>query len=119
MPYVDGFVLVVPKKKLKAYVALVKKAAPIFREFGALEVRECCGEDLSVKMGRGFPKMAGAGRGDTVFFSWITYKSRAQRDSINEKVMKDPRLAAMMDPNAPLFDGKRMIFGGFETIVEL
>ena len=117
MPYVDGFVLVVPKKKLKAYVALAKKAAPIFKEFGALEVRECCGEDLAVKMGRGFPKMAGAGRGDTVFFSWITYKSRAHRDRANAKIMKDPRMLAICGPDDMPFDLDRMAYGGFDVVV--
>jgi uncharacterized protein YbaA (DUF1428 family) len=118
MPYVDGFVLVVPKKKVKAYVAMAKQAAPIFLEHGALEVRECCGEDLSVKMGRGFPKMTGAGRGETVFFSWITYKSRAQRDRVNAKIMKDPRMLAMCGPEDMPFDIEKMAYGGFEVVVK-
>jgi len=118
MPYVDGFVLVVPKKKLKAYVAMAKKAAPIFLEHGALEVRECCGEDLAVKMGRGFSKMAGAGRAETVFFSWITYKSRAQRDRVNAKIMKDPRMLAMCGPDDMPFDMAKLAYGGFEVVVK-
>jgi uncharacterized protein YbaA (DUF1428 family) len=117
MPYVDGFVLVVPKKKLKAYVAMAKKAAPIFREHGALEVRECCGEDLAVKMGVGFRKMAKAKAAETVFFSWITYKSRAQRDRVNAKIMKDPCMLAMCGPDDMPFDMSRLACGGFEVVV--
>ena len=119
MPYVDGFVVVVPKKNVKTYVAMAKKCAPIFREYGALEFRECCGEDLKAKMGLSFPKLTKAKAGETVFFSWITYKTRAHRDRVNAKAMKDPRLADMMDPKTLPFDGKRMIFGGFELLVDL
>ena len=117
MPYVDGFVVVVPKKKVKAYVAMAKKAAPIFREFGALEVRECAGEDLGLKMGTTFPKIAKAKAGETVFFSWITYKSRAQRDRVNAKIMKDPRMLAICGPDDMPFDMARMAYGGFEVVV--
>jgi uncharacterized protein YbaA (DUF1428 family) len=118
MPYVDGFVLVVPKKKVKAYVAMAKKAAPIFKEHGALEVRECCGEDLAVKMGRGFPKMTGMKRGETVFFSWITYASKKARDRCNAKIMKDPRMLAMCGPDDMPFDLAKMAYGGFDVVVK-
>lgn len=118
MPYVDGFVLIVPKKKVKAYVAMAKKAAPIFKELGALEVRECAAEDLAVPMGRGFLKMTGAKRGDTVFFSWITYKSKKQRDRVNAKIMKDPRMLAMCGPDNTPFDIAKMAYGGFEVVVK-
>ena len=117
MPYVDGFVLVVPKKKLRAYIAMAKKAAPIFKEYGALEVRECCGEDLSVKMGRGFPKMTGMKRGETVFFSWVTYKSKKHRDRANARIMKDPRMLALCDPDDTPFAMEKMAYGGFEVVV--
>jgi len=118
MPYVDGFVLVVPKKKVKAYVAMAKKAAPIFKEFGALEFRECVAEDLAVPMGRGFANLTGAKRGETVFFSFITYKSKKQRDRVNAKIMKDPRMAAMCRPENTPFDIERMACGGFEVVVQ-
>lgn len=117
MPYVDGFVLVVPKKKVKAYVAIAKKAAPIFKEHGALEVRECCGDDLGKSMGITFLKMAKAKKGETVFFSWITYKSRAQRDRVNAKIMKDPRMLAMCGTGEMPFDVGRMAYGGFDVVV--
>lgn len=117
MPYVDGFVVVVSKKKLKAYVAMAKKAAPIFREHGALEFRECVGEDLKAPMGVPFPKLTGANAGETVFFSWITYRSRAQRDRVNAKIMKDPRMLAMCGTGDMPFDVSRMACGGFEVVV--
>lgn len=117
MPYVDGFVLVVPKKKVKTYVAMAKKCAPIFKEFGALEFRECIAEDLAAPMGRGFTKMTGAKRGETVFFSFITYKSRRERDRVNARIMKDPRMLAICGPENTPFDVNRMAYGGFEVVV--
>jgi uncharacterized protein YbaA (DUF1428 family) len=117
MAYVDGFVLVVPKRKVKAYIAMARKAAPIFREHGALELRECAGEDLKKSMGKTFLKLAGAKAGETVFFSWVTYKSRAHRDRANAKMMKDPRMLEMCDPDDPPFDMKRFAYGGFEVVV--
>ena len=116
--YVDGFVLPVPKKNLKVYRGIAKKAGRIWREHGALEYRECVGDDLDVKMGVPFPRMAKVKPGETVVFSWIVYKSRGDRDRVNKKVMKDKRIAAMMDPKAMPFDAKRMIYGGFKTMVE-
>ena len=116
--YVDGFVLPVPKKNLKAYVRIAQEAGKVWREHGALEHRECAGDDLDVKMGVPFPKQMRARPGETVVFSYIVYPSRAHRDRVNAKVMKDPRLASMMDPKALPFDGKRMIYGGFKTLVE-
>ena len=118
MSYVDGFVLVVPKKKVKAYVAMAKMAAPIFKEHGALEVRECQAEDLKVPMGRGFRNMTGAKAGDTVFFSWITYASKKARDRTNAKIMKDPRMLAICGPDDMPFDLKKMAYGGFEIVVK-
>ena len=119
MPYVDGFLLAVPKRKLQAYVDISRKAGKIWKEHGALEYRECAGDDLKIKMGVPFPKVARAKPGETVVFSWIVYKSRTHRDRVNAKVMKDPRLQAMMDPKAMPFDVKRMSMGGFEIVVDL
>jgi uncharacterized protein YbaA (DUF1428 family) len=116
MSYVDGFVLVVPKKKLPAYVKLARKASKVWREHGALDYRECVGDDLKVKMGLPFPKLAKARMGETVIFSWISYKSRAHRDKVNAKVMADKRLFDGMPKEMP-FDVKRMAYGGFKTLV--
>jgi uncharacterized protein YbaA (DUF1428 family) len=118
MPYVDGFVLPIAKKNLAAYRRMSKKAGRVWREHGALEYRECAGDDLAVKMGLPFPRLARVRPGETVVFSWIVYKSRAHRDRTNAKVMKDPRLASMMDSKAMPFDVKRMAYGGFEVIVQ-
>jgi len=118
MKYVDGFVLPVPKKNLQAYARMAQKAGKIWREHGALEYCECVGDDLKVKMGMPFPKQIKTTPGETVVFSYIVYKSRAHRDSVNAKVMKDPRLAGMCDEKAMPFDVKRMCYGGFEVLVE-
>ncbi len=117
MQYVDGFVMVVPKRKLKDYRRLAQKAGRIWKEYGALEYRECVGDDLKVPHGTPFPKMTKLKAGEAVVFSWITYKSKAQRDRINKGVMADPRLADMMDPDNMPFDMKRMAYGGFTTLV--
>jgi uncharacterized protein YbaA (DUF1428 family) len=117
--YVDGFVLPVPKKNLAAYRRIAQKAGRIWREHGALEYRECVGDDLNVKMGVPFPRLLKLKRGETVVFSWIVFKSRAHRDRVNAKVMKDPRLAPMVDPKAMPFDFKRMVYGGFKIMVEV
>lgn len=119
MKYVDGFVLAVPKKNLPAYRRMAKKAGRIWREYGALEFRECVGDDLMVKFGIPFPRLTRTRPGETVMFSWITYKSRAHRDRVNKKVMSDPRMAKMM-ANGPMpFDPRRMAVGGFRTLVDL
>ena len=118
MRYVDGYVLPVAKKNLQTYRRIAQKAAKIWREHGALEYRECAGEDLKVKWGVPFPRQMKARPGETVVFAWIVFKSRAHRDSVNAKVMKDPRLAKMMEAAAIPFDTKRMVYGGFKTIVE-
>jgi uncharacterized protein YbaA (DUF1428 family) len=118
MAYVDGFVLAVPKKNLAAYKRLSRAAGKVWREYGALEYRECAGDDLKTKMGLPFPRLAKAKPGETVVFSWIVYKSRADRDRVNAKVMKDPRITKTM--NAPMpFDVKRMAYGGFKVIVDV
>jgi uncharacterized protein YbaA (DUF1428 family) len=118
MPCVDGFIVGVPTKNLPAYRRLARKAGKIWREHGALEFRECVADD--VKMGKltSFPRSVKLKPGETVVFSWIVYKSRRDRDRINAKVMKDPRLADMMDAKSLPFDAKRMIYGGFKVLVD-
>ena len=116
MTYVDGFVIPVPKKQLAAYKKISAKAGKIWKEFGALDYKECVGDDLKVKWGTPFLKLAKAKPGETVVFSWITYKSKAQRDRINKKVMNDPRLK--MDGKSMPFDMKRMTYGGFKVFVD-
>jgi uncharacterized protein YbaA (DUF1428 family) len=118
MPYVDGFIVAVPKKNLPAYVRMAKKAGKVWREHGALDYREWVAEDVKVGKLTSFPRSVKVKPGETVVFSWITYKSRAQRDRVNKKVMVDKRLADMMDPKTLPFDAKRMIYGGFESLVK-
>jgi uncharacterized protein YbaA (DUF1428 family) len=117
--YVDGFLVPVPKKNLEVYRRMAQKAGRVWREHGALEYRECVAEDVKVGKWTSFPRSVKLKPGETVVFSWIVYKSRAHRDRVNKKVMSDPRLAEMMNPKALPFDGKRMIWGGFTTLVEL
>jgi uncharacterized protein YbaA (DUF1428 family) len=116
MRYVDGYVLPLAKKNIPAYRRMAKKAARIWQEHGALEVRECAGENLNVKFGLPYQRLLKLKRGETVVFSWIVFKSRAHRDKVNAKVMADPRLAGM-DMNKLPFDPKRMSYGGFSEIV--
>jgi uncharacterized protein YbaA (DUF1428 family) len=116
--YVDGFILPLPKRNLDAYRRMARKAGKIWREHGALEYRECVGEDVKAGEVTSFPQSVKLKRGETVVFSWIVYKSRAHRDRVNAKAMKDPRLAEM-DAKAMPFDGKRMIYGGFDVAVDL
>jgi uncharacterized protein YbaA (DUF1428 family) len=118
MAYVDGFLLALPKRKVKAYLQIARKAGRVFKEHGALEYREALGDDLKVKMGMPFPKAIRSKAGETVVFSWIVYKSRGHRDSVNKKVMKDKRLESMMDPKSMPFDMKRMAYGGFKIAVD-
>jgi uncharacterized protein YbaA (DUF1428 family) len=115
--YVDGFVLPVPKKNLQAYRRLARQAAKAWREYGALEYRECVGDDLKAKGVVPFPRQARCKPGETVVFAWIVYKSRAHRDRVNARIMKDPRFANM-DPKSVPFDVKRMAYGGFKVLVE-
>jgi uncharacterized protein YbaA (DUF1428 family) len=116
--YVDGFVLPVPKKNVAAYRAMARKAGKIWKEYGALEYVECVADDVKPGKWTSFPQSVKLKPNEVVVFAWITYKSRRDRDRINAKVMADPRLDGM-DPAKMPFDGKRMIFGGFEAIVEL
>ena len=118
MSYVDGFVLPVPTKNLAAYKRMAQRAAKIWMEHGALEYRECVADDVQPGKHTSFPQSVKLKKDETVVFAWIVYKSRASRDRINAKVMKDPRLADMMDPKSLPFDGKRMFWGGFKTFVK-
>jgi uncharacterized protein YbaA (DUF1428 family) len=115
--YVDGFVMPVPKRNIKAYRRMAQKAGKIWREYGALEFRECVGDDLTIKGVVPFPRLSRARKGETVFFSYIVYRSRAHRDRVNAEVMKDPRLKRMMAGKAMPFDDKRMAYGGFKVLV--
>lgn len=117
MPYVDAFVIPIPKKNLKAYRKMAQAAGKVWLEYGALEFRECAGDDLVINGTPLFPRAAKARRGETVLFSWIMYKSRADRKRINARVMKDKRILKMMNMNAMPFDLKRMVYGGFKTLV--
>ncbi len=119
MKYVDGYVLPVPKKNLPAYRRMAEKAGKVWREHGALEFRECVGDDLKTKKIKSFPTLVRPKRSETVMFSWIVFKSRAHRDAVNARVMKDPRLAKMMDIKAIPFDSKRMAYGGFKLMVDV
>ena len=117
MAYVDGFLLTVSARKLAAYRRMSAKAGKVWKDHGALEYRECVGDDVNVKWGLPFPKRAKAKRGEVVVFSWIVYKSRAHRDRILPKIMQDKRLNT--DPKDMPFDMKRMSYGGFKVIVDL
>ena len=119
MSYVDGFVTPVPKDKLEAYKAASRACGAVFREYGALSFRECIADDVKPGKLTSFPQAVNLEENEVVMFSWIEYNSRAERDAINEKVMKDPRLDEYMKPEAMPFDGKRLIYGGFETLIEM
>ena len=119
MSYVDGFVVPVPKKKLKDYFAMARKVGKVWKDHGALDYVECVADDVKVGKRTSFPRSVKLKRGETVVFAYIVYKSRKQRDGVMAKVMKDKRLAKMMDPKAMPFDAKRMFWGGFKPIVEL
>jgi uncharacterized protein YbaA (DUF1428 family) len=118
MAYVDGFIVAVPKKNIAAYRKLSNKCGKIWREHGALDYREWVADDVKPGKLTSFPRAVKMKPSETVVFAWITYKSRAQRDKVNAKVMADPRLKSMMDMKSAPFDGKRMIFGGFESLVK-
>jgi uncharacterized protein YbaA (DUF1428 family) len=119
MPYVDGFVLPVPKKNIEVYRRMARKAGRIWREHGALQFRECVGDDLKVKGLMPFARTVRLKPGETVMFSYIVFKSRADRDRVNKKVMSDPRLVKSMQGQAMPFDVKRMAYGGFKVLVDL
>jgi len=118
MRYVDGYVIAVPKKKLRAYASVARTAGKVWRDLGALDYKECAGDDLKVKFGIPFPRLMKIKPSETVVFSYIVFESRAHRDQVNAKVMKDPRLAKMMDPKNMPFDTKRMVYGGFKVLID-
>lgn len=122
--YVDGFVLVVPKKKIAEYKKMATAAGKMWKKYGALDYKECVGEDLRPKMGKMkillFPKMTKLKSGETVVFSYIVYKSRAHRDQVNKKVMNDPSMNSDKYKDMPMpFDMKKMAYGGFKTLVDM
>ena len=119
MAYVDGFVVPIPKTNIERYREIASRCGAIWREHGALEFRECIADDVKPGKLTSFPQSVNLEADETVAFSWIMYESRARRDEVNDKVMKDPRMAEMMKPESMPFDGKRMIYGGFEMIVDL
>ena len=116
--YVDGFVLPVPKRKLAAYRRMAQKAGKVWRDHGALEFRECMADDVKVGKWTSFPRSVKLKKGETVLFSYIVFKSRAHRDRVNARVMKDPRITGMGDVKDMPFDAKRMIYGGFKVLVD-
>jgi uncharacterized protein YbaA (DUF1428 family) len=116
--YVDGFVIPIAKDKVEAYRIVAEKASAIWKEYGALEYRECVGDDFTAENMVSFPQLAGATEDQTVILAYIRYESREQRDQIMAKVMADPRMNEMCDPENPSFDYTRMAYGGFRTIVE-
>jgi uncharacterized protein YbaA (DUF1428 family) len=117
--YVDGFVIPVPKKHIAAYKRISRRAGKVWREHGALDYVECIADDVKPGKWTSFPQAVKLKKNEVVWFSWILYKSRAHRDRVNARVMKDPRLADMMQPGAMPFDGKRMFWGGFKVAVRL
>lgn len=114
--YIDGFIVVVEKKKLPQYTKMTKLAAKLWMEHGALGYRECVGDDLNVGFGRTFPKLTKSKPSQLVVFSWIEFKSRAHRDKVNARVMKDDRLVGPDPKDAP-FESKNMSYGGFKVFV--
>ena len=117
MSYVDGFVVPVPRKNLPAYRRMARKAGKVWREHGAVEYKEWISDDVKVGKLTSFPRSVKLKPGETVVFAYIVFKSRADRDRVNAKVMKDPRLAEMMDLKSMPFDGKRLIYGGFKILI--
>jgi len=115
--YIDGFVIALPKKNLEKYRVMAKKFAKVALEAGAVSVCENIAEDVKVGKLTSFPQAVKLKQGEVVIFSWIEFKSRASRDKVNKKIMEDPRMIAMMDPANMIFDGKRMIYGGFEVLM--
>ena len=118
MAYVDGFIVPVPKRNVAAYRRMAQKAGKVWREHGALAFCECLADDVKVGKWTSFPRSVKLKRGETVFFSYIVYKSRAHRDRVNAKVMKDPRIGAMGNFKDMPFDARRMIYGGFKVLVD-
>ena len=119
MAYVDGFVLPIPKRKRAAYLAMARKAGKVWMDHGALDYKECIADDVKKGKWTSFPRSVKLKKGEVVWFSYIVYKNRKHRDRVLKKAMSDKRLAGMMDPKKMPFDGKRMIYGGFNVVVDL
>ncbi|HEU4852051.1 MAG TPA: DUF1428 domain-containing protein [Telluria sp.] len=119
MAYIDGFLTPVPRENIDAYRKMSETCGKIWREFGALRYRECMADDVKPGKWTSFPQAVDLKENEVVFFSWIEYNSRAERDEINEKVMKDPRIAEYMNPESMPFDGKRMMYGGFDVFIDM
>jgi uncharacterized protein YbaA (DUF1428 family) len=119
MTYIDGLIIPVPTKKLAAYRAMSKKFGKICREHGALEYRENVADDVKLGKRTSFPRSVKLKRGETVIFAWVVYRSRAARNRATAKIMSDKRLAKLMNPKSRLFDGKRLIYGGFKSFISL
>ena len=117
--YVDGFVIPIPTRNVPRYRRIARRAGEIWMEYGAVEYIECVGDDLDIKGLVSFKKLVKVKKGETVLFSFIVYRSRADRDKVNARVLKDPRIANMMTEKDSPFDMKRMTHGGFRTIVDL
>jgi uncharacterized protein YbaA (DUF1428 family) len=119
MPYVDGYIIPLPKDNIEQYRAVATRCGELWREHGATAFRECIADDVQVGELTSFPRSVQMQDNETVLFSWIEYDSREHRDQVNAKVMADPRMKAMMNPEQMPFDGKRMIFGGFTVLVDM
>lgn len=118
MSYIDGFVIPMPKKNLAAYKKMAAAACKVWMDHGAVRYVESVGDDMKPQFGVPFPKLSGAKSTETVVFSYIEYKSKAHRNAVNKKVMKDPRLAALCDPKNTPFDMTKLAYGGFKGLVE-
>jgi len=118
MSYVDGYVLAIPKEHLKAYRRMAALGKKSWMKHGAVDYKECAGDDLAAKWGTPFTRVMKLKPGETAVFAYIVFKSRAHRDRVNARVMKDPRIAKMMEPKSMPFDHKRMVYGGFKVLVE-
>lgn len=118
MSYVDGYLIPIPKKNVQAYRRMANKAGQVWKEHGALDYKECVGEDLNIKGMVPFTKVSKAKSGETVIFAYVLFKSRKHRDTVNARVMNDPRIHSMCDPKKVPFDTKRMAYGGFNVIVD-
>lgn len=116
--YADGFLVPIQTKKLAAYQKVASKTAKLWKEYGAIDYKECVGDDLKNQGVASFLTQMKAKKGETIIFAWITYRSKKHRDSVNKKIITDPRLDAMVANTGPLFDSKRMVYGGFNIMVD-
>ncbi len=118
MAYIDGFIVPVPKRKLRTYRRMAILSGKVWRDYGALDYKECIADDVKVGKRTSFPRSVKLKKDEVVVFAYVVYKSRKHRDAVHAKAIKDPRMAKMMDPKSMPFDGKRMIFGGFKILVD-